>query len=265
VSASCTASRSRACASSCASTDLAWPLPALLAWAAAWAAYAASRALPLSAPLAFALAAALGVALGWRATTPWRRVFVASGFPLSFAAIGAAAIPPWAWLLPLGLLILAYPFKAWRDAPLFPTPTGALRGLGAAAPLAGTPRILDAGCGLGAGLVELRREYPQARLHGLEWSWPLRLACAWRCRDMKIRRADIWQAPWHDYDLVYLFQRPESLPRAMRKAAEQMKAGAWLASLEFEASAWRPEQVLHGADGRPVWLYRLPLRSAGAA
>ena len=29
----------------------------------------------------------------------------------------------------------------------------------------------------GAGLIELHRVYPQARLDGLEWSWPLTLLC----------------------------------------------------------------------------------------
>ena len=56
-------------------------------------------------------------------STPWRRVFIAAGFPLSLAASGlAGAMPAWGWLLPLALLALVYPMNAWRDAPLFPTP-----------------------------------------------------------------------------------------------------------------------------------------------
>ena len=238
---------------------MAWPLPALLAWAASWIVFAGLRALQTPFVLAFALAAALCAALALRAATPWRRLFIVAGFPVSFAAAGLAGLmPAWAWLVPLGLLLLAYPRKAWRDAPLFPTPAGALRGLAAAVPLRDAARILDAGCGLGAGLVELRREYPQARLFGIEWSLPLRIACAWRCRDAKVWRADIWRASWSDYDLVYLFQRPESLPRAVEKAASEMRPGAWLASLEFEAAGLHAKRVLEGPDGRPVWLYQLP-------
>ena len=41
--------------------------------------------------------------------------------------------------------------------------------------------VLDAGCGLGHGLQALRRAYPQAQLHGMEWSWPLRLLCGVVC------------------------------------------------------------------------------------
>ena len=34
----------------------------------------------------------------------------------------AAGLDARLWLLPAGLLLLAYPVRAWRDAPLFPTP-----------------------------------------------------------------------------------------------------------------------------------------------
>ena len=64
------------------------------------------------------------------------RWMVAAGFPLSLLASGlGATLPAWAWLVPLGLLLLAYPQGSWRDAPLFPTPAGALDRLPALAPL----------------------------------------------------------------------------------------------------------------------------------
>jgi SAM-dependent methyltransferase len=234
-----------------------WPLPALAAWAAAWASFIGLRALGAPTLLALALASGLGIALAVFGTTRWRRLFIAAGFPLSLAASGlAGALPGWAWLMPLVLLVALYPLNTWRDAPLFPTPTGALRGLAALAPLPAQARVLDAGCGLGAGLRELHAEYPTAQLAGLEWSWPLRLACALRCRFASVRRADIWTADWSGHDLVYLFQRPESMARAVDKAARELRPGAWLASLEFEASGLRPTAQLPGA--KPVWLYRAP-------
>ena len=162
---------------------LPWPLPALLAWALGWALFAGLRGLGAPLLVAIATAVASGAVLSVLGSTPWRRVFVALGFPLSLLASGVAgAMPAWGWLLPLALLALVYPVNAWRDAPLFPTPDGALRGIASLAPLTGEARVLDAGCGLGDGLRELRREYPDATLHGLEWSWPLRFLCAWRCR-----------------------------------------------------------------------------------
>jgi hypothetical protein len=237
----------------------AWPLPALIAWAACWVLFAGLRSLDISLALSALVAALPGLALALRATTAWRRVFVGTGFPLSLAASGLAiGLPAWAWLAPLGVLALVYPVRAWRDAPLFPTPRHALRGLAAHLRLQDDARVLDAGCGLGDGLIELRREFPHSILTGIEWSWPLRLACALRCRFARVRRADMWSADWSSFDLVYLFQRPESMARAAAKAARELRPGAWLASLEFEVAGWRPTEVLTCADARPLWLYRAP-------
>ena len=239
-----------------------WPLPALLAWSLGWGLFAGLRA--LSTPLLVAIAAAVagGAACSLIGSTPWRRLFIALGFPLSLAASGlAGAMPAWGWLLPLVLLALVYPINAWRDAPLFPTPAKALRGLAALAPLPAGARVLDAGCGLGDGLRELHREYPQVELHGLEWSWPLRFACAWRCPFARVRRGDIWAADWSAFDIVYVFQRPESMTRAAEKATRELRPGAWLASLEFDVPGLAATKVLECADGRRVWLYRVPFRA----
>lgn len=236
-----------------------WPLPALLAWAACWAVFIGLSSLGVDLMVAMGAGAATGAALSSLGSTPWRRVFIALGFPLSLAASGlASALPAWGWLLPLGLLALVYPMNAWRDAPLFPTPAGGLQGLALLAVLPADARVLDAGCGLGAGLRELQREYPTAHLEGMEWSWPLRWACALRCRFARVRRADIWAADWSTFDLVYLFQRPESMARAWEKARRELRSGSWMASLEFEVAGQAPQQTLQCPDGRVLWLYRCP-------
>ncbi len=238
-----------------------WPLPALAAWALAWALFAGLARLGAPPLAALLLATTLGVAASVFGSTPWRRVFIGAGFPLSLAASGlAGALPAWAWLVPLALLAGVYPLNAWRDAPLFPTPRGALAGLARLAPLPPGARVLDGGCGLGDGLRELHAEYPQARIEGIEWSWPLRLACAWRCRFAQVRRGDLWATDWSGCDMVYLFQRPESMPRALDKAARELRPGAWLASLEFEAVQFEPQAVLRADGNKPLWLYRAPLR-----
>jgi len=249
---------------------MAWPLPALITWTLAWALFALLQSHGSPAWVAILLGCALGAVLSVMGTTRWRRVFLAMGFPLSLLASGlAATAPAWVWLFPLAALLAMYPVHAWRDAPVFPTPRGALRGLAALAPLPGVaPRVVDLGCGLGDGLRELHAEYPQARLEGWEWSRLLRLLCALRCRwrlrvPAQVRRADIWAGDWSPFAMVYLFQRPESMARAMEKATRELPAGAWLASLEFEAVGWRPTAVHTCPDGRPVWLYRLPAVRSG--
>ena len=238
---------------------LRWPLPALMAWAAGWLAMVA-LARTGALPPALAVTAGLLVAAApapWAATF-WRRVIVAAGFPLSLLVSGVGAVlPAWAWLVPLVALVLAYPVTAWRDAPVFPTPRGALAGLDRHVALAPSASVLDAGCGLGHGLLALRAVWPQAQLAGVEWSWPLALATRLRCPWARTRRGDMWRGSWAAHDLVYLFQRPESMARALAKADAEMRPGSWLVSLEFEAAGRAPHARMAVASGRPVWIYRI--------
>jgi hypothetical protein len=236
-----------------------WPLPALAAWSLAWALFVALRGSTAPLWLAVALATAAGALLALPSRTQMRRLLVAGGFPLSLAASGAAAaLPGWAWLLPLAMLALAYPLRAWQDAPWFPTPGGALDQLAELAPLPAGAAVLDAGCGAGHGLAALRRAYPQARLEGTEWSRPLAWAARLRCPWARVQRGDLWQQSWSSFSLVYLFQRPESLPRAVAKARAELAPGDWLASLEFPAVELVPQGIGRTEAGRPVWLYRHP-------
>ena len=243
-----------------------WPLPAGLSWLATWGVFRLLLEQDVAPGTALGVTTALGVALSLWGDTWWRRVLIAGGFPLSLAltlpSLGLAALPAWAWLVPLLLLLSVYPLNAWRDAPLFPTPPRALDELPRFATLLAGARVLDAGCGLGQGLAALRRAYPQAQLHGLEGSWPLRWACALRCPWAQVRHGDIWSADWSGYDLVYLFQRPESMPHAVDKARAQLRPGAWLVSLEFEATALRATAQFTAPGGKMVWLYQAPLRAS---
>ncbi len=244
---------------------LRWPLPALLAWGLAWLAFWGLQRAGVSSIVALGWACTVGVGLSLLGNSWWRRAMVGLGFPLALALSGTASLPGWAWLLPLALLLLIYPLNAWRDAPLFPTPAHALLDLAAHAPLAVGAKVLDAGCGVGDGLKALREAYPCAELHGLEFSWPLTAACKLRCPWARVRQGDIWRADWQAYELVYLFQRPESMPRAVAKAQSQLKPGSWLVSLEFEANALQPQAVLQAPDGRPVWAYQMPFQARAVA
>lgn len=238
---------------------LPWPLPAVLVWGAAWALAVGLPLIGFSAAWALGAASLLGIAASLLGDTWWRRLMIGLGFPLSLLLTQAGNLPGWAWLLPLLVLLLIYPVNAWRDAPLFPTPKNILNELAALVPLAPGALVLDAGCGLGAGLQALRAAFPEARLTGIEWSWPLRALCALRCPWAQVRQGDIWLADWSEYDMVYLFQRPESMPRAVAKACAELRSGAYLVSLEFEAQALQPQAVLRTVADKPVWVYRVPL------
>ena len=226
---------------------LRWPLPALLAWFGTWCVYLFLLAPNLTLLAGIGAATAVGVLLSVLGGTLWRRLAIGAGFPLSLLLSGAVALPAWAWLAPFALILLVYPMNAWRDAPLFPTPAKALLGLASHAPLAKGAAILDAGCGLGHGLAALRAAAA--------------LLCPWA----HIRQGDIWRADWQTYDMVYLFQRPESMPRAVAKARAELKPGAWLVSLEFVAKELQAQAVLQSVGGKPVWLYLAPFVAAGAS
>lgn len=234
-----------------------WPLPALLSWAAAWAAFSVGRALGLAAIVALAAAALVGAALALLHQARWRRLIVAAGFPLSvLIADRSGGFPAWAWLLPLALLAIVYPRRSWGDAPLFPTPRGALERLAALAPLGQGERVLDAGCGLGHGLRELHQAYPAAQIEGIEWSGLLALLARWRCPWATIRRGDMWAQDWQPFGLVYVFQRPETMARVWDKACRELRPTAWLVSLDFEVPGQTPLASLSLPGGHGVWIYK---------
>ncbi len=235
-------------------------MPALLAWLAAWLLHAAALAAGLAPGPALALGAALGAGLGWLQAARWRRLIVALGFPASVLALGWQAgqgvLGGLLWLAPLALLWWLYPRRSWSEAPLFPTPRGALAQLPVFAPLPPGARVLDAGCGVGDGLRELLRAYPQARVEGVEWSRPLALLARWRVRGATARQGDLWADDWAPFALVYVFQRPESMPRVWAKACAELAPGAWLVSLDFAVPGVAPVASWPLANGQFVWLYR---------
>jgi SAM-dependent methyltransferase len=234
-----------------------WPLPALMSWLAAWFIYAAALFAGLAPGPALALGAAVGAALGWLQTQRWRRLIVALGFPASVLALGwQGGASGLLWLAPLALLWWLYPRRSWSEAPLFPTPRGALAQLTKLAPLPTGARVLDAGCGVGDGLRELVHAYPQARVEGVEWSRPLAWLARWRVRGAAVRQGDLWADDWSPFALVYVFQRPESMPRVWAKACAELAPGAWLVSLDFAVPEVEPAASWQLASGQFVWVYR---------
>lgn len=239
-----------------------WPLPALWSWLAAWLVYAASLTVGLAPGAALALGAAVGAGLAGLQGQRWRRLIVALGFPASVLGLGwqggASALP---WLAPLALLWWLYPRRAWTEAPIFPTPRDALARLPELAPLPPAARVLDAGCGAGDGLRELLRAYPQARVEGVEWSRPLVWLARWRASGALVRRGDLWADDWAPFALVYVFQRPESMPRLWAKACAEMGPQAWLVSLDFAVPDVAPVASWQLPTGKTVWVYR-PVQKA---
>lgn len=233
-----------------------WPLPAVVAWCGGWLLWRLLALLGASPGWALAAGCAAGALLAWPCGGRWRRAIAALGFPLVawFAGAAQGLAASW-WLLPLLPLLLAYPLRAWRDAPFFPTPADGLLGLPA---IVGQPaNVLDAGCGLGHGLRALALLWPQAQLQGVEWSPLLTAGARLVAPGARISRGDMWACSWAPFELVYIFQRPESMARAWDKARSELKPGAWLVSLEFAVPGVEPVASLAGPRRRTVWIYRM--------
>lgn len=242
-----------------------WPLPAVLVWVLAWSVLWATRAGGAS-PLAALLTATLVGVVGsvWGGASRWRRALIALGFPVSWGlASGVLVVPSWVWLVLAVLVLLLYPPSTWKDAPLYPTPPDAFEGLRDAVPLHWGGHVLDVGCGLGHGLLALNRAWPDLHMHGIERSWLLAGLCRLRCPWATVERGDMWLQDWSRFDLVYIFQRPESMPRAMEKAIRELRPGAWLVSLEFALPEGTPVRAWTCPDGRTLWLYQQPQAAAG--
>ena len=207
-----------------------WPASALVSW---------GLAALLAPQIGWGLACLLALALALLHRRPWRRLVVALGLPAALLLQGIA-LPAWAWLVPLLLLAMLYPRRLWQDAPLFLTPARAFDELPAQLPLAEGACLHDAGCGSGAALRAWRRAYPGLRLSGTEASRPLVIWARWRCPWAEIRLGDLWADDWSAFDVVYLFQRPESMGPALAKARAELRPDAWLLSLDFELPGVRP-------------------------
>jgi hypothetical protein len=180
-------------------------------------------------------------------------------FPASYCALWLASdVPGWAWGVCFGLGWLVFPRMDTGSAPLWRSPKeiGVSLGLALASEQWATKTALDAGCGLGDGVLALRTALPAARVDGVESAWIPWLMARSRC-GAGIDRADMWNVSWSGYGLVYLFLRPEAMERAKNKCAMELDGGALVASLDFEFEGVGPWLALEPKEGRILRLYKV--------
>ena len=118
--------------------------------------------------------------------------------------------------------------------------------------------MLDAGSGAGDGLRELCRALPGTTVEGIESSLVLRVVSGLRARSARglLSATSRGRSDWGPYQLVYLFQRPESMAPAWQKAQAQMAFCSWLVSLDFAIPDVRPQAHWQISTGQTVWVYR---------
>jgi len=197
-----------------------------------------------------ALAAALGQWLGLRRW--WLALNLA--FVPGLLALQSREWPAWWFLVAFGLLLLIN-WNSFRErVPLYLS--GARTRQRLSQRLAGLPpdfRFVDLGCGLGSALVQLARDYPQARLVGVETA-PLVFLLAWlRClpyRQVRVRYRSLWREPLGDYDVVYCFLSPAPMAELWAKARREMRPGSLLVSNSFEVPGVPVGEVIALHDWR---------------
>ena len=74
-----------------------------------------------------------------------------------------------------------------------------------------------------------------------------------------MQQGDLWAEDWRDYQMIYLFQRPETMARASAKARAEMLPGSWLVSLAFAVPDMSASAKLDETPqrGHAVWIYRM--------
>ncbi|WP_252274946.1 class I SAM-dependent methyltransferase [Pseudomonas subflava] len=196
------------------------------------------------------LAAALGHWLGLRRW--WLPLNLA--FVPGLLALQSREWPAW-WFLAAFLLLLLLNWNSFRErVPLYLS--GARTRQRLSERLVGLPadfRFVDLGCGLGSALVQLARDYPRARLVGVETA-PLVFLFAWlRClpyRNCRVRYRSLWDEPLGGYDVVYCFLSPAPMAELWTKARCEMRPGSLLISNSFEIPDVAPDEVIELTDWR---------------
>ena len=62
------------------------------------------------------------------------------------------------------------------------------------------------------------------------------------------------------FEMPLLHKAVIKTPPVVAKASAELRPGAWLVSLEFEATQWQPQARLQAPDGRALWLYQMPVQ-----
>lgn len=196
------------------------------------------------------LAAAFGHWLGLRRW--WLPLNLA--FVPGLLALQSREWPAW-WFLAAFVVLLLINWNSFRErVPLYLS--GARTRQRMSERLAGLPvgfHFVDLGCGLGGTLVQLARDYPAARLAGVETA-PLVFLLAWlRClpyRNCQVRYRSLWQEDLSAYDAVYCFLSPAPMAELWAKARREMRPGSLLISNSFEVPGVAPGEIIELNDWR---------------
>ena len=202
---------------------------------------------------------------------PWLILNVAlpSAVTISFST----ALPSWAFLAPLVMLVAIYAPALWTRVPYYPTSNAAYPLILAELPTDRPFTFVDIGCGFGDLIFFLRKHRPNGTFVGVEIGIlpyvvaSLKTALG-RDKKVTISYQDMWKLSLKEFDFVYAFLSPAAMTRVWKKATIEMKPGATFITNSFETGT-TPSYVISVRDERAssLFVHRMPKpkRNRGAA
>ncbi len=219
-----------------------WPTLSLLSWISDWLVFLWLINLKVGSSVAFFIVLLLVIVkLLIVKTSKWKKIFLLLGFPLSaFLLQINQASSTIGWLMPLLILLIVYPPNSWKDAPIYPTPKNALDGLNAILNLKNNSKILDFGCGVGHGIKAILQEWPNSYVFGVENSIFFYLFTKLKYHKATIIFDNMWDVHLSNFNVLYVFQRPETMTEIWEKAKKEMPPNSFVISLSFPIENVKP-------------------------
>ena len=164
----------------------------------------------------------------------WKKILIFLGFPISSLLLQINQNPNTIlWFTLLIILVIIYPPISWRDAPLYPTPKDSLIGLNKVLNLKSDDKILDFGSGAGHGIKAIQSEWANNHIFGVENSSLLFLYTKIKYPQSKIIFKDMWDIDLSQFNVLYVFQRPDTMNKIWEKAKKEMPKNSFIISLSF--------------------------------
>ncbi len=224
-----------------------WPVLSFVSWISDWLFFVLLIHLEIESSLAFFLVLFFILSKNLLIDlSKWQKLFLLLGFPLSsFLLQINQASSSVGWLMPLFILLLIYPPNSWKDAPIFPTPSNALNGLNFILDLKNNSKILDFGSGTGNGIRAILKEWPNSYVFGVENSILFYLFTKFKYPKATIIFKNMWDVHLSNFNVLYVFQRPETMNQIWEKAKKEMPPKSFVISLSFPIENINPIYTKH--------------------
>lgn len=123
-------------------------------------------------------------------------------------------------------------------------------------------RVIDIGSGLGGCAMYLANTHPDAQVEGIEVAplpWLASVMSALLKRSTaRFKLGNYHQLNFLHYDIIFAYLSPAAMDELWQKAANEMRQGCLLISLEFEIIGIQPTQHILKTSAHPdIYIYKI--------